>query len=62
MLFTLEIKCPFCETLHYVNVQGGDFENYCEGGLAQKCFPYLSSTEREQIISHICPDCQSKIF
>jgi hypothetical protein len=30
--------------------------------LAQDAFPYLSATEREQLISHICPDCQHDIF
>jgi len=32
------------------------------GELAQNAFPYLSATEREQLISHICPKCQDSIF
>ena len=63
MKFHFEIVCPFCGAIHYVcNVDSADFEAWKEGGLIQNCMPYLSATEREQMISHLCPLCQKQIF
>ena len=45
---TLEMTCPFCA--------------YIDGALAQEAFPDLSPTQREQIISQMCPDCQRSVF
>lgn len=59
---TLEIQCPFCENIHSVNILEEDYFQWIGGGLAQDCFPYLSPTEREQLISHLCPNCQKSIF
>lgn len=58
----LEMRCPFCGEEHFVEVREADFNAYNNGELAQRAFPYLSSTEREQIISHICPKCQEAVF
>lgn len=58
----IEFYCPFCGKLHSVRVAEGDFYAWQDGELAQKAFPYLSATEREQLISHICPACQEQIF
>ena len=54
--------CPFCGAEHSVMVEMEDYFAWQDGELAQKAFPYLSATEREQLISHICPECQDKIF
>lgn len=54
--------CPFCGDEHFVTVEMEDYLAWQEGELAQNAFPYLSATEREQLISHICPECQEKIF
>lgn len=59
---TLVMTCPFCGKKHKVEVVGSDYFTYMDGELAQNAFPYLSATEREQIISHICPACQESIF
>lgn len=48
--------------IHAVKVSEYDYKAYCEGALAQDAFPYLDATEREQIISLICPQCQESIF
>lgn len=58
----LEIKCPFCKESHFVETAKEEYMNYCAGELAQNAFPNLTSTEREQIISHLCPNCQKEIF
>ena len=62
MLITIEIECPFCGCVHFVDVIDEDYFKWLDGGLAQNCFPYLSAGEREQLISHLCPDCQKSIF
>lgn len=59
---TVVNTCPFCGKQHKVEVDGSDYFAYMDGELAQNAFPYLSATEREQIISHICPACQQSIF
>lgn len=58
----IEITCPFCGATHYVEVAEHDYNNWLGGELAQKAFPYLSATEREQLISYMCPKCQEKFF
>ena len=59
----LEITCPFCGKSHFVEVAESDYNAWQNGALAQSCpFPYLSATEREQLISHICPQCQAEVF
>jgi hypothetical protein len=58
-----EAHCPFCGAIHTVTVDIDDFYKYeILGETAQRAFPNLSATEREQIISGICPDCQKKFF
>ena len=54
--------CPFCGQVHDVFVNLVDYFDWEDGVLAQRAFPYLTPTEREQIISSICPDCQKDIF
>ena len=58
----IEVQCPFCGEIHSVKVLEQDFYAWQDGELAQNVFPYLSATEREQLISNICPACQEKIF
>ena len=59
---SLVMTCPFCETEHEVVVYEEQLAEYWGGELAQNALPQLTPTEREQIISHLCPQCQSKIF
>ena len=58
----LNIICPFCGTVHFVEVAERDYIAWQGGALAQRAFPYLSATEREQLISQVCPKCQESIF
>jgi len=62
MKVELVMMCPFCETEHSVEVGIRELENYENGASAQVAFPNLSATEREQIISHLCPQCQKIVF
>ena len=58
----LTMICPFCETEHSVETTEEAYIVYCAGETAQEAFPNLTPTEREQIISHLCPECQKKFF
>lgn len=58
----LTMQCPFCGEEHSVTTTEEQYAEYCGGELAQNAFADLSATEREQIISHLCPQCQEKIF
>ena len=58
----LEMICPICENLHFVETTDEQYARYVDGELAQVAFADLTPTEREQIISHVCPACQGKIF
>lgn len=59
----ITITCPFCGCTHEVEVSESEYLNWSFGGeLIQKAMPTLSATEREQLVSHICPKCQKKIF
>lgn len=61
-MVTLAMTCPFCGAEHYVNVAEACYDRWMEGALVQDAFPMLSTTEREQLISHLCPDCQIRVF
>ena len=63
MMITIENTCPFCGSRHYVFVDEDHFSLWNNGiELIQNAMPELSPTEREQLISGICPECQKKIF
>lgn len=54
--------CPFCGKSHIVIAPMEEFYAWIMGDLVSDAFVSLSATEREQIISGICPDCQIDIF
>ena len=59
----ITIECPICKKQHEVEVNEMAFYNWQMGvGTVQSLMPELSPTEREQLISHICPSCQKTIF
>lgn len=53
----INMVCPLCGTFHSVTVDFKDYLTWVEGDSAQEAFPYLSPTEREQLISHLCSYC-----
>lgn len=58
----IEIICPFCGAEHSVEVNLAQFEAWQSGELIQRAMPDLTPTEREQLISQICPKCQAEVF
>ena len=54
--------CPFCGKGHEVEVNDMDYLDWKDGASAQDAFPYLSASERELLISGICPTCWDKTF
>lgn len=61
-IVVIERTCPFCGATHYVEAPLEEVEAYEAGALAQDAFKSLNATEREAIISQICPKCQDEIF
>ena len=58
----IEVRCPFCGYVSAVCVKVMDYADWKMGGLAQNCFPYLDVSEREILISGLCPKCQDEVF
>lgn len=61
--FEVNTRCPFCgkETTILVNIV--DYWEWVnEGKLAQEAFSYLTTEEREMVISGTCPDCWERMF
>lgn len=54
--------CPFCGASHSVFAPFEEYTAWIMGDLVSEAFISLSATEREQIISGICPTCQEDIF
>lgn len=61
-IIIVSIVCPFCGKAHEVEVFEGDYLDWQDGKLAQDAFPYLDATQREELISGLCPECQADIF
>lgn len=61
-MLTIELTCPFCGADHSVEMDYRGYVAWEQGELIQNVAPYLSATEREQLISHICPKCQESVF
>lgn len=58
----ISMVCPFCGNEHTVEVSEYAFYQWQSGELIQNVMPTLSATEREQLISNICPTCQANLF
>jgi len=54
--------CPFCGKGHEVEVNDMDYLDWKDGASAQDAFPYLSASERELLITGICPTCWNNTF
>ena len=60
MRTNVAMTCPFCRKFHIVEVDLEKFEAWQNGELIQNVMPDLTPTEREQLVSQICPKCQAK--
>ena len=62
MRIDVVITCPFCGEDHAVEVNLTQYEAWQNGKPIQNAMPDLTPTEREQLISGLCPKCQAKMF
>ena len=62
MRIDVSIICSFCGEDHAVGVNLAQYEAWQNGELIQNAMPDLTPTEREQLISGLCPKCQAEIF
>ena len=62
MRIDVDLTCPFCGENHAVEVNLAQYEAWQNGELIQNAMPDLAPTEREQLISGLCPKCQAKMF
>ena len=63
MKIPISTTCPYCHKKHIVNVEEHDYYDWTyKRKLMQECFPYLSSVERELLISGTCKECWNKMF
>lgn len=62
MRIDIEIICPMCGEIHSVEVDLMQYKAWRDGEVIQRAMPQLSATEREQLISHLCSQCQTLIF
>lgn len=54
--------CPSCKTTTWVGIPIEAYEEWNMGICLQKAWPEGSATERETLISGLCPECQKKVF
>ena len=62
MRFDVDLTCPFCSKDHAVEVSLAGYIEWERGKLIQNAMPDLTPTEREQLISGLCPKCQAEMF
>lgn len=59
---TYMTDCRSCrKRLTVENIGVGAWANFIHGGLIQDAMPDVSASDREIILSQICPECYSKI-
>lgn len=56
------LRCRFCLKEFTFKIGIEDFRDWQNGKLAQDAFPYLTSSEREILISSTCENCWNKLF
>ena len=62
MRIDVAIVCSFCGEVHAVEVSLAGYIEWERGELIQNAMPDLTPTEREQLISGLCPRCQAEMF
>ena len=56
-IIKIETMCPVCGKKQFVRVKSDDYDKWENGELIQIAFPYLTSNERETLITGICDNC-----
>lgn len=55
--------CPICGSFHEVKVNEADYVAWAYNNVSiYKALSYLNSTEREQLITKLCPKCVNDDF
>lgn len=56
------ITCPLCNLAQNpIRVAYKDYEDWIHGSLIQNAFPYLTTEERELLVSGTCDPCWSDL-
>lgn len=59
----IEVTCVSCGTRHTIIVPTANYRMWASGqAKIQHALPMLSSSERELLISNICPKCWDRLF
>ena len=58
----IRTECPRCHCLNHIHTTREQFESWEAGELVQNVFPDLDPTDRESLISGLCPECQTFFF
>lgn len=61
-MMTFEGRCPFCGKKVEVEVEESQYIAWLNGALVQDAFPTMSATNREILLTGMCPKCQDMIF
>lgn len=54
--------CPFCKNTTWLSVPIDAYEAFQIGVNIQDAWPDGSATDRETLLSGICPECQKETF
>lgn len=54
--------CPFCKSTTWLSVPVEAYEAWQMGMRIQHAWPDGSATDRETLISGVCPKCQKETF
>ena len=58
----LDVFCQKCNTWYTLSFNEDDMFAFLSGEAVQNALPYLSSGERELLLSNICGSCFDKMF
>ena len=63
-MITIEKKCPKCseKIAKTLSVPLSAYENWINGTLIQHAMPYLTTDEREWMITGYCEQCNNQIY
>lgn len=59
---TIYTRCRMCGATRDIVVGDEDWAAWKGGTYAQEAFPYLSTSQREMLISQTCDGCWDRIF
>lgn len=61
--FVVDVQCLRCRIVHSIILNKEDLVDWTSGdGYIQDIFHYLSTSERELLISNICGSCFDELF